>query len=128
MKNEFGYIVGCFLVIISLSACEKKTVNDKEEDARNLFVESETLMRETMHQYISSNDSLVIDSIENAYEKKITEINFSYPPQTDLKLTEQENDSLFKLIEEMRQVKKERLFELSHQMRDSLIDSVQAQI
>lgn len=56
-----------------------------------------------------ASDSSQIDSLSKIYEKKITEINFSLPSQIDYKLTEEENDSIFKMIEYMIKIKKERL-------------------
>ena len=97
------------LALLLSPACVNKEGNSNEEEARFLFNESAELIIDITKKFNLASDSLSIDSINKIYEKRITEINFSFPSETDLKLTEQENDSLFKLIERMQFEKSEKL-------------------
>ena len=107
------------LVLLGLS-CSTNKESDNNEEARLLFHRSAQLIKETTHNMKIAADSASIDSLSRLYEKKITEINFSFAPETDFKLTEQENDSLFKLIGSMKTVKYNKLKEFSIILGDSL--------
>lgn len=103
-----------------ISSCaQKKDINDDIE-ARNLFRNSASNIIEFTEKIWNATDSTSVDSISSLFEKKMIEINFSFPPQTDLKITEQENDSLFYLLQKFTQIKKEKLQELSKTPTDSI--------
>lgn len=90
-------------------ACNRKEDTMKSEEARDLFSNSAKFIQSINRSMMSATDSSYVDSLSKVFEKGITDVNFSFPPQTDFKLTEQENDSLFKLMEEMRCIKQEKL-------------------
>lgn len=102
MKKFWLVFVLSSIICIS---CEKKKDNETFEESRNLFNQSEEVINSFIFQISQASDSLTIDSLSQACEKRIVDINFSFPPQTDLKLTEQENDSLFRLMTELISVK-----------------------
>ena len=108
------------LALLLSPACVNKEGNSNEEEARFLFNESAELIIDITKKFNLASDSLSIDSINKIYEKSITEINFSVPSETDLKLTEQENDSLFKLISLMKETKCNKLLQLSFNNSDSI--------
>ena len=116
LSAVFSFII----LVFFLTSCEKKESNDNSEEARQLFSESADLILDITSKINSASDSTTIDSLSRLYEKRITDINFSYPAETDLKLTEQENDSLFKLIVSMKNVKSDKLQKLSISRLDTL--------
>lgn len=118
MRNKFIIIV---LSLFSLFSCHKTEQMDNNQESRELFLQSEMLIKTTIMEIYESKDSLEVDSLSNAFEKKITDINFVYAPGTDLKLTEEENDSLFKLLERMTHVKSKKLLDLSLSTQDTLL-------
>lgn len=107
------------LVSFMLFSCIKKEDNDTSDEARDLFSLSADLIIDITDMIKTAGDSIQVDSLSQLFEKRITEINFAFPPETDMKLTEQENDSIFKLIESLRSVKKDKLISLSVQIPDS---------
>lgn len=117
-----GILFYAFTFLFLLS-CERNKNIDEGQDGRELFSHSAELYQEYGILISNSKDSLSIDSLMEKLEKTITDINFSVPPDTDLKLTEQENDSLFKLMESLIQIKKEKLIELSKIEKDSISES-----
>ena len=117
-----GILFYAFTFLFLLS-CERNKNIDEGQDGRELFSRSAELYQEYGILISNSKDSLSIDSLMEKLEKTITDINFSVPPDTDLKLTEQENDSLFKLMESLIQIKKEKLIELSKIEKDSISES-----
>ena len=114
----------CFFLTISFSliliSCKKTGKIDEGEEARELFKESSSLLIKVIDQIKLANDSLTIDSLQNFFEKKLVEINFSFPPQTDLKLTEEENDSIFKLMQKLKIESSYKLVEFSSHISDSI--------
>lgn len=107
------YLMGLTLVFLSLVSCGKKEKNEEEAPARSLFKESTQLISVTTKKIQQAKDSTAIDSLIDLFEKNLTDLNFKYPPETDMELTEQENDSIIKLVEKMQTVTKGRLKNLS---------------
>ncbi|MCH5224757.1 MAG: hypothetical protein J1D77_02115 [Muribaculaceae bacterium] len=110
---RFSGLTSIFLAAIILASCGSKEVSSDNPEARKLF----SLSAETIETFIQktsvSKDSLEIDSLDKVYEKKMTEINFSVPPSTDYQLTEQENDSLYKLQLHLLEIRENKLKEFS---------------
>lgn len=103
-------------------SCRKQPDNSAAEmEARNLFTKSVETISHFSKEIEHAQDSLTVDSLETAFEKSLTEINFSFPPQTDYKLTEQENDSIFILLGNLKKTIEAKLSSLSvKEIPDSL--------
>lgn len=114
------FLISALLFLSLFSSCKKRDQSNNIEEARELFNNSVELIHETIEKINLSQDSLMVDSLQKDFEKRIVEINFSFPPETDLKLTEEENDSLFSLMKEMRQLTDKKLEDLSISIPDSI--------
>lgn len=116
----FKFNILFLLSFLFLISCTKNEDKIKNEEARDLFRESAETIKEftELISYAVKIDE--IDSIQFIFEKKITDINFSFSPETDLKLTEQENDSLFKLLEEMKNVTQRKMKILTDTLNRSI--------
>lgn len=109
------------VLALLISSCQKKQEPTGNEEARLLFNKSVELIIKVNQEISQAKDTITVDSILKCYEKLIAEINFSFPPQTDYKLTEQENDSIFKLMKAMKRLQKEKLESFADNPVDSLI-------
>ena len=109
-KTVVQFVFVIFLIFISCTHKKEKTT---DEPARRLFDKSAVLSVDFIKQIQFAKDSVEVDSIIERFEKKLTEINFSFPPETDYNLTEEENDSLFRLFQEINRVKEEKLKSLN---------------
>ena len=108
-----------------ISSCQKNVEKNYNEEAVNLFNQSAQTIIDYHEMIDSAKDSLEVDSIYADFEKKITDINFECPPQTDFKLSEQENDSLFFLISRLNELKKSKLKDFQLFKSDTLFfDSI----
>ena len=116
--NKLLIIILCLL--FPCFACKKKEENDGGPEARELFSRSSKTILEAIKELGLANDSMSVDSLQTLFEKKITDINFSFPAQTDLNLTEQENDSLFKLLQDLESLRKEKLLHFSRMYLDTI--------
>ena len=92
---------------------------------RQLFSQSAEILNDEIKNIFNMRDSLEVDSLHEALEKKLVDINFSYPPETDLLLTEQENDSLFKLLSVFRNIKEEKLKEFHINKTDTIENEIE---
>ena len=107
-------ILTIFLIAFGiLCSCRKQETKDNDEMARNLFTNSSLLLKDFSEKINNANDSTEVDSLWQELEHKLVEINFSVPPETDLKLTEEENDSIYKLMEDLKRTRNEILEGLS---------------
>lgn len=111
-----------FLILLSfcLLSCSKKDISENDVAAHDLFAHSSSMIIDFTNQLKNSSDSAMVDSINELFERKIVEINFVYPANTDLKLTEQENDSLFYLLQNYRKLKEEKYILFSIHEPDSI--------
>ena len=100
------------LILLLFCACENKTVSPADVEARILYEQTTETIRSFIMQLHTASNPLEIDSLQKLFEKRITEINFSFPPETDLKLTEQENDSIYHLLQQFSQLKAIKLSSL----------------
>lgn len=109
------------VILLSFYSCQKHENKDNSEEARELFNKSAFLINEFTDKIASAQDSLTVDSLQQLFEKRIVDLNFSFSPETDYKLTEEENDSIFYLMSRMKNITHLKLEEFSIQVPDSLI-------
>lgn len=121
MKFPFFLLL---ILIVLFSACKKAVKDDQKVYALTLYENSVELLNKVRDSIDEAQDSTQVDSLYALMEKKMTEINFSVPPETDLKLSEQENDSIYKLLSGINNLRQKKLEEFSVKfLRDSVPDS-----
>lgn len=108
------------VILLLFVSCQSNKEKDDSGEARELFSQSVNALIEYTSKISQCKDSLEIDSIIEKYEKVITDINFSVPSETDFNLTEQENDSIFLLIEIMKRTVSDKFKEFSILIPDSV--------
>ena len=119
-RNGYFFVIPPLTLFLFLGSCRKQEEHKGDAEARELFKQSAEFIVDITNQMKETKDSVSIDSLSAVFEKKITEINFAFPPQTDFKLTQQENDSIYKLQENLRRIKEEKLKEFSQIPLDTL--------
>lgn len=103
-----------FPVILFFSvatSCVNRNNNPDNSSADILFSRSTETIIDYSSKIRNASDSSELYSLMEEFDKKITEINFSVPPETDLKITEQDNDSLIHLLNQLRIERDEKLKE-----------------
>ena len=91
--------------IFFLSSCVGKKSNSIPDESGELFKKSEQLIRLYIDSITTAKDSTSLINIINNFDSKITNLNYSFPPDTDLKMSEQENDSLIHLFKKLENAK-----------------------
>ncbi|MDE6768320.1 MAG: hypothetical protein K2J78_01190 [Muribaculaceae bacterium] len=96
-------------VSLSLIGCARKPNKNSHIHAAQLFEKSLVLLRAYTDSLSIAKDSAHVESLARAYESKINAINFEFPPETDLRLTQEENDSLIKMTDRLVAARRDRL-------------------
>lgn len=99
------------LTAVGLIGCN----TSKEHHTRTgetLYREMCQLIRSYTDSLQASKDTVSFKRLSSAYEDKMTKLNFRYPADTDLELTEAENDTLNQLMTAYLKVRDSHLKDL----------------
>lgn len=102
-------------LIMGIISCVSNKKKTSTEESSVLFQNSVLIYNEYSDKIALIPDSIAMDSLLNEMDRQITDLNFSFAANTDLNLTEQENDSLFKLMNRVLILKKEKLAQINHE-------------
>lgn len=103
MRKLWGFSLRLFpvSVIICLVAgsvcCVRKELSTDHDVAHQLFEKSVRMIAVYIDSIGNAQDSASLQNIVNNFNIKITTLNFEFPPDTDLDLNEDENDSLIRM-------------------------------
>ena len=112
---------GCLCV---LGCSQEKNGKDRSQ-ASDMFEKICKLTEEYTARLEVSPDSADWAQLCAEFEEKLDKISFSYPPDTDLLLTEGQNDTIHHLLQEYVKVRGERIEGILHPPveLDSLADA-----
>lgn len=116
-----------FLLAIASMGCDTGRNNPRGADAPSLFHKSMSLIKAYTDSMMLATDSTRVESLANGLEERLTKLNFSYPADTDLQLTEGENDTLAIVTSKFVKLKKERLYQFAHPIVRTDSDSIARQ-
>lgn len=71
---------------------------EKDTDPEVLYQELSELVKNYTDSLRSAPDSAAAAAIANRFEARLAKVNYNYPPETDFKMTEEQNDSLFAIL------------------------------
>lgn len=69
--------------------------------ARQLFMKSVSLIRTYTDSIGNVSDSASFQRMTRGFEDNIVKVNFQFPPDTDLRMTQEENDSLINMLDSL---------------------------
>lgn len=78
-------------------SCVRKELSTDHDVAHQLFEKSVRTIAVYIDSIGNAQDSASLQNIVNNFNIKITTLNFEFPPDTDLDLNEDENDSLIRM-------------------------------
>lgn len=90
------------LVAVALTSILSISCSHKDEDtlrpaARELFVQTRSLLSAYSDSIVHAADSASLARIDQHFQERLTSINSSVPPDTDMHLTQGENDTIYQL-------------------------------
>lgn len=106
-----------FIWLLSLGAiccigCSQEK-NDKDRSlAYDMFTRICNLTKESTILLSKVNDSVAWATACSDFEEKLDKISFSYPPDTDLLLTEGQNDTINTLLQEYIHMRDKRIHDI----------------
>ena len=113
-------IIFIALIALSIVGCSKTTDNATiQENAKKMYANLNahiTAYTDSLHH---STDSLSIEKTINDYETILTEIIFSYPPNTDVVMTTAQQDTLWQLTDKFIKLKKAKQASLNKSEADT---------
>lgn len=98
MRNRF-YIFYCCLFGLSLFSSCSHSVTINDEDASLLFHKTIKVLNEYTDSLNFINDSTSINRINLKCNELLSHIQYEYKPETYLKISESQNDSIIKCTE-----------------------------
>ena len=108
------------LLPFSLCCCKEKSDENSNIAADKLFEKSLLLLTAYTDSLKTAKDSAHVESLARAFESKINAVNFEFPPDTDLKLSQEENDSLIKMTDRLVDARISRLKWFATPSQDSV--------
>lgn len=83
--------------ILCLASCKEHRPDPLESQARDLFDKSSAMIRAYTDSMNAANDSALWARLDRDFDRRLARLNFEYPADTDLRMTEGENDTLYYL-------------------------------
>lgn len=110
-----------FVPVLLGSGCNKKVESYDYMVAELLFQKSARMIEVYIDSISQAPDSAAIKNISQNFNIKLTALNYEFPPDTDLRLNEEENDSLIRMHKRFNEAKRKRIYAILHgELNDSL--------
>ncbi len=114
--------VSILICLISLSACNKPVDNSKRINASELYQKSVRLLKLYTDSFARATDSVTLLGLNERFSSSLTALNFKYPSETCLEISEGENDTLTNLTERIIYLRDSLLYVYAHPVvSDSLV-------
>lgn len=115
--------------LIAGTGCTQEKNKTDRSQADDMFRRICKLTEEYTDKLEEVPDSADWAAVCTEFEEKLDKISFSYPPDTDLLLTEGQNDTIHVLLQEYVKARGERIYGILHPepAMDSLADSAAIQ-
>lgn len=97
----------------TLFSCKENKNTLNHDHARELFIKSMYLAEKCIDSIENAADSATIIRILDNFNTQLTAVNYQFPPDTDLELSEEENDSLIRLFKRLDSTTRTRYKKIS---------------
>ncbi|MEZ3549214.1 MAG: hypothetical protein K1W02_00555 [Muribaculaceae bacterium] len=94
--------------LLPFSSCGNVKTDNGEAMADQLFEKSANVIKGYTDSLANVADSATLRRLKDGFNEKMSKINFQFPADTDLKLSEEENDSLIRLIDRLVETIREK--------------------
>ncbi len=108
--------VAAAIAAVGMSAtnCSKETKHKDRSNAKDMYERICELTKEYTEKVADSPDSASWAAICVEFEDKLDKVNFNYPPDTDLLLTEGQNDTIYSLMTAYLEARDGRIHRILH--------------
>lgn len=121
------YIALSVAALGCIASCAQEKKNKDRSDAHDLFAHITSLTRSYINKIEAAEDSAAWARVSLEYEDSLDKVNFSYPADTDLLLSEGQNDTIVRLTRDYLRARDARLHKILHPVIPTdTIDTLQA--
>lgn len=113
MRN-LVFIALVVVAVFGTSGCTKEKQKQDRSDATQMYERICKLTKEYTDRLEAAPDSADWAAVCSEFEDKLDKISFSYPPDTDLLLTEGQNDTIHNLMQEYVKIREDRIHGILH--------------
>lgn len=113
MRSLF-YIAALGVISLTMAACKEKGDREAGAPADELYSKSLAILRTYTDSLASAHDSAAVAHIDKEVESRLTHLNYAYPPQTYLEISEGQNDTLTGLTLRFAHLRDSLLYRLAH--------------
>lgn len=106
--------IGIMLLMVTAVGCGRQTDDSARIHARDLYLKSSRLLRAYCDSMAASRDSVSLLNLESRLKESLTRLNFEYPTETDLQISEGENDTLANLTSRYVSLRDSMLYLFAH--------------
>lgn len=99
---------------VTAGSCRNNSDNGQGDKARSLYEHSVRLIMKYTDSLDMAKDSASILRIDKNYDEALTKLNYDYPADTDLLISEGENDTLTNLTLKYVSLRDSLLYRLAH--------------
>ncbi len=111
--NVKTYSTSFALCLLMVGACQQKKDEEKLSDAEILYNKTCSLTRLYIDSIKNAKDTLALHQMLDRYEERIDELNMSVKADSDLDLTEGQNDTIMQLLDKLAIARMDRMKELA---------------
>lgn len=98
----------------ALSGCKNESKKKDRSEANDMFQRITALASHFSVKIEHAPDSAAWAELSRQFEDSLDRISLSYPPDTDLLLTEGQNDTIHTMLQEFISMKNRRIDEILH--------------
>ena len=122
-RGQILAITGSLLLLCAAAqGCRNNNKGVDRSPARELYGRSLKLLRLYTDSTKASRDSATLLALAERFDKKLTNLNYEYPPETTLMFTEGENDTVIRLTARYVELRDSLLYRFAHplEVRDTV--------
>ncbi|MDE6510765.1 MAG: hypothetical protein K2L00_01540 [Muribaculaceae bacterium] len=113
MKSKVLTVILVAVCLMS-TGCKRESEDRDRTQAEEMYARICELTKEYTAKLQTAPDTTDWAATCNEFEEKLDKISFSYPPDTDILLTEGQNDTIYTLMQEYAKERRRRIHGLSY--------------
>ena len=107
-------VIGIIVLLLPFVSCGRPKPDSHRSDAVDLYNKSVKLIKLYLDSFSMASDSATLLEMNGRFEHDLTALNFKYPSETCLEISEGENDTLTNLTCRLIEIRDSLLYRYAH--------------